>query len=169
MSGASLASRAIKGPWRARTAFGLAAAFGLALLTLFSQLGPSAQAWLPNFGVRLRPEAGLVAALGLCFAGGSLLQLLRFDGQAPITGGLFRWARHPMYLGQVLLYLAWGLMLGTSAMLLSTLPLLWMLNRFVLPAEEAELHAVFGEAYGAYAARVGRWLPWTWTRAKPKA
>ncbi|MDE2292824.1 MAG: isoprenylcysteine carboxylmethyltransferase family protein [Elusimicrobia bacterium] len=75
-----------------------------------------------------------------------------------VTGGVYRFLRHPMYAS--LLYLAWGVALksvtpATAALGLAATAALVLTARF----EEAENLARFGEAYRAYMARTRRFIP----------
>jgi protein-S-isoprenylcysteine O-methyltransferase Ste14 len=75
-----------------------------------------------------------------------------------MTGGVYRVSRNPMYLGVLLIYLG-GCVLVQS---LWPLPLLVfplaILDRVVIPFEEASMRSAFGAAYDAYCSRVRRWL-----------
>ncbi|MES2669894.1 MAG: isoprenylcysteine carboxylmethyltransferase family protein [Pseudomonadota bacterium] len=75
-----------------------------------------------------------------------------------VVDGLHRYSRNPMYVGQVLLLVAWGIFLGNGPAMM--LPLLFALyiTRFQIVPEERALAAVFGDAYAAYRNRVRRWL-----------
>ncbi len=75
-----------------------------------------------------------------------------------ITRGPYRLSRNPMYVSLVLAYL------GGTGLLVQPWPLVFLpvpiviLNRIVIPFEEARLLAAFGIAYEAYCAKVRRWL-----------
>ena len=75
-----------------------------------------------------------------------------------ITRGPYRFSRNPMYVSLVLAYL------GGTGLLVQPWPLLFLplaiviLNRIVIPFEEARLLAAFGIAYEAYCAKVRRWI-----------
>jgi protein-S-isoprenylcysteine O-methyltransferase Ste14 len=74
-----------------------------------------------------------------------------------VTGGPFRLARNPIYVGDALAYLGVTLIAGTWwPLVLLPLPVLVM-QRFVIAREEAYLLDRFGEPYAAYCARVRRW------------
>ncbi len=74
-----------------------------------------------------------------------------------MTGGPFRLARNPIYVGDVLVYLGVTLVAGTWwPIVLLPLPL-WVMQRFVIAREETYLLERFGEPYAAYRARVRRW------------
>jgi len=82
------------------------------------------------------------------------------EGDAPglVSGGLYRFCRHPIYLG-LLTAIA-----GYTAMLLTPLSLALLASayggaRTQAAAEEAYLIRTYGEAYRAYARRTGRFVP----------
>lgn len=109
-----------------------------------------------------------VLAVGGCIA---LLGVLEFrsagttvDPRTPneskslVVKGVYRFTRNPMYLGFLLILVAWGLFLGSVfAALLLPLFIVYM-NRFQILPEERHMRALFGEAFDRYASRVRRWL-----------
>jgi len=109
-----------------------------------------------------------VLALGGCIA---LLGVLEFrsagttvDPRTPnqseslVVKGVYRFTRNPMYLGFLLMLVAWGIFLG-SVFAALLLPLFVVyLNRFQILPEERHMRALFGEAYDRYASQVRRWL-----------
>jgi protein-S-isoprenylcysteine O-methyltransferase Ste14 len=77
---------------------------------------------------------------------------------ALVTSGAYRWTRNPMYVGLTFVYLGVTIVLtSTWALLFLALPL-YVMNARVIPMEERQLDAVFGETYAHYRARVRRWL-----------
>lgn len=153
-------------PWTSRSVFWMAALFGLLLFMLTAHPKFVAQPLLPAYGIALRPWALTLAVIGALYAGAGLFQLLRYDGSGPVTSGVFLLCRHPMLLGEWLLYAAWCGLFGSVALALSLIPLSLSLDRLVAAREEAVVLDAFPEAYGAYMARVGRWLPFAWPRGK---
>ena len=76
-----------------------------------------------------------------------------------VATGPYRWVRHPLYTTGLALILAVGLMLSSWVVLLLagiTLAFMWLV---VIPVEERELLARFGDRYRGYAGRTGRLLP----------
>jgi protein-S-isoprenylcysteine O-methyltransferase Ste14 len=75
-----------------------------------------------------------------------------------VIDGLHRYSRNPMYLGQLLLLVAWAIFLANG--LAMTLPPIFALyiTRFQIQPEERALAARFGDAYAAYRREVRRWL-----------
>lgn len=76
-----------------------------------------------------------------------------------VTTGVYRVSRNPMYLGLLLVLLAWafyldswpGLLVGPTAFVV------WI-TRFQIVPEERFLMQLFGPDYIAYLRRTGRWL-----------
>ncbi len=84
---------------------------------------------------------------------------LKLDhASALVTGGVYRVTRNPMYVGVMLLLLAWGIYLS-SLLSLAGLPVFVMyITRFQIQPEERVLRNIFGEKYSSYEKRVRRWL-----------
>lgn len=75
-----------------------------------------------------------------------------------VTSGVFRLSRNPIYLAFALLHLGCGLALGSPGMLLMLAPVLYVMDRHVIAAEEAFHAQAFGEPWAAYRRRVRRWI-----------
>ena len=76
-----------------------------------------------------------------------------------VTGGPYRWIRHPLYTTGIALVLAIGLMAASWFILMFGLITLAAIRLFVIPLEERELLAKFGQEYRHYMQRTGRLLP----------
>ena len=82
-------------------------------------------------------------------------------GARVVRQGVFSLVRHPMYLAEILFYLAFlviSMSLAASAVWIVTILFLDHVAR----TEEKLLLARFGEAYAAYGRDVGRWIPRIW-------
>jgi len=81
------------------------------------------------------------------------------EDQRLVTAGPYRWVRHPLNLSFVVTHA--GLFLISTSWLVGLtgigLALVVLLIRS--PHEERQLEARYGDAYRAYAARTGRFLP----------
>ena len=76
-----------------------------------------------------------------------------------VVGGVYRMTRNPMYLGLVLLSIAWALRLGTVVGLVAgTGALVIALSILQIGPEERVLGQRFGVEYERYRSRVRRWL-----------
>jgi len=76
-----------------------------------------------------------------------------------VTSGPYRFVRHPLYVVGICLFLSVGLMAANAFILLWTLLTLIAVRFLVVPREEAELVAKFGEDYRRYQQMTGSLLP----------
>lgn len=74
------------------------------------------------------------------------------------TSGPYRFSRHPMYLGMVLISLGLSVYIGTTPFYLSTIGYFAILNFVFCRYEEDKLTEAFGQEYLLYMNRVRRWL-----------
>lgn len=79
--------------------------------------------------------------------------------QELVTGGPYRWVRHPLYTTGIALLGAIGLMLGSWFVLIFDALVLLLMRFVVIPMEEEALLQKFGEAYRGYMRGTGRLLP----------
>jgi protein-S-isoprenylcysteine O-methyltransferase Ste14 len=115
----------------------------------------------------LRLTGLLILATGLAIRWAAVLNLgsafsanvaIR-DSQRVRTTGLYRYVRHPSYLGLVLIFLAIGIDSRNwiSLAIVFVLPTLALLYR--IHVEESALREAFGEEYVAYSRRTKRLVP----------
>jgi protein-S-isoprenylcysteine O-methyltransferase Ste14 len=82
-------------------------------------------------------------------------------GRAPrdlMVTGVFRYVRHPLYLGCIMFY--FGLAVSTASLLcLAFLAGIFLFYNFIAGYEELLLEARFGEDYRSYQQKTGKWLP----------
>ena len=75
-----------------------------------------------------------------------------------LTTGAFRYVRHPLYLGCVLVYL--GLAVATASLAtLAVWVVICLFYDFIAGYEERVLLERYGGEYGAYRERTGKWVP----------
>ncbi len=75
-----------------------------------------------------------------------------------VSSGAFRYVRHPLYLGSILIYL--GLTVSTASLFcLALLVVIVLFYNYIAAYEEKMLEAKFGEAYIAYQKKTGKWIP----------
>jgi protein-S-isoprenylcysteine O-methyltransferase Ste14 len=75
-----------------------------------------------------------------------------------VVTGIYRISRNPMYLGMLLLLVAWAILLSNlAASLVLPLFVLYM-NHFQISPEEVALASRFGADFAAYCKAVRRWL-----------
>lgn len=75
-----------------------------------------------------------------------------------VTEGLFKYSRHPMYLGMLLALVGLFLLLGSITPLFVIPIFVWAITKRFLLIEERALEERFGEEYIKYKDRVRRWL-----------
>lgn len=133
-----------------------------------------AATWASRDGLPgLPPPWGFWAGLVAVFAGLGLIApaALRFwragttvnparpeAARALVTAGLNARSRNPMYVGEVLVVLGFGLAVNPGIGVLAAAGFWLFLDRWQIPAEERALSSRFGADYDAYRARVPRWL-----------
>ncbi len=75
-----------------------------------------------------------------------------------VRSGIYGVTRNPMYLGLLIVLVAWAVFLSSAWALLGPLAFVLYINRFQIAPEERVLSAMFGTDYSAYKSRVRRWL-----------
>ena len=114
---------------------------------------------------------GVVVGVALIVAGVAIMPsvLVRFrradtpfnphrPASTLITDGPYRFSRNPAYVALTLWYLGVGLLLNNGWVLLFAVPVLLVMDRWVVPGEEHHLQETFGEQYVRYKSSVRRWL-----------
>ena len=82
---------------------------------------------------------------------------VRFHIGSLVTGGVYRWTRHPIYVAFDLLFVGTFLLLGRLSFLV--LALVWVpLLHAIMNREERLLTGLYGDAYRDYSRRVGRYF-----------
>lgn len=129
-------------------------------------------AWaMPGYGLDIpqrRLIAQIVAAAGFAvaawgvvafrLAGTTVNPMKPESSSSLVVTGIYAFTRNPMYLGLLLVLLAWAIHLAHPAAFL-VLPLFVLyMNRFQIQPEERALAARFGANFTAYASRVRRWI-----------
>ena len=109
--------------------------------------------------------AGGVALAALCWGSWAALEFRRhrttiLPQRRPRTllcRGPFRFSRNPLYLAMLLLTVVPWLGWGRAGLLLAPPLFFAFANWGIIPFEEANLCALFGDAYADYCRRVRRW------------
>ena len=109
-----------------------------------------------------------VLALGIACAIAGVLEFRRArttvdplhpeKATAIVDTGIYRLTRNPMYLGMLLVLVAWAIYLANVVTLAGPVSFVLYMNRFQIGPEERALLRIFGEPYRAYLDRVRRWL-----------
>jgi len=76
-----------------------------------------------------------------------------------VITGPYRYVRHPLYFGVVVMVLGWGLLTAYSFVLLSTVIIFFWFALVVARFEEIELRALFGQQYKDYSNEVPMMIP----------
>jgi len=75
-----------------------------------------------------------------------------------VTSGIYKFTRNPMYLGMLLLLLAFATRLGNAFNVLLAAGFVSYINKFQIKNEEAALTILFGKEYKVYCNKVRRWF-----------
>ena len=75
-----------------------------------------------------------------------------------VVNGIYAYTRNPIYLGMLLLLLAWGLWLGNAFNTLLAAAFVAYMNRFQIAREEQALLQTFGREFKQYCLLVRRWF-----------
>lgn len=143
----------------------------LLLVVVVAAAMSTADIWIPQWRVALPLLAWVSISLLVLGLGVVISGVLAFrshqttvDPTRPekssglVTSGIYTVTRNPMYLGFLLVLMAWGWWLGN----LSSMPLIGLfvcyLNRFQIQVEEKVLSQLFSEEFEQYRTKVRRWL-----------
>ncbi len=75
-----------------------------------------------------------------------------------VSSGAFRYVRHPLYSGSILVY--FGLTVSTASLFcLALLVVIVLFYNFIAGYEEKLMEAKFGKTYVAYQKNTGKWIP----------
>ena len=112
--------------------------------------------------------AVVLAAIGVAVAIGGVMSFRRAQttvnplkpetSAALVSTGVYSFTRNPMYLGMVLVLLAWAVYLSSIWSLLGPVVFALYITRFQIVPEERVLDGLFGAPFAAYKKRVRRWL-----------
>ena len=76
-----------------------------------------------------------------------------------VNSGIYRFTRNPMYLGLVILLIAFCVKLGDVFGFIFIVPLfMWYMTKFQIKPEEEAMTKLFGAEYEIYKGKVRRWL-----------
>jgi protein-S-isoprenylcysteine O-methyltransferase Ste14 len=123
--------------------------------------GGDAPRWLCVLGL-LVELGGLWLALGARIQLGFFSESESTDARAIVRNGLYRFIRHPIYLGEFLVLIAWPFEYGAPVTLLIVLIVGVVAMRRRIRDEEADLLALFGDDYAAYVRATDAVLPNVW-------
>ena len=140
------------------------AVFLAAVMWAISRITPSLQV---QTGIRLV----LALAVALVAVGFSAAGVISFrhakttlDPTRPhltsslVHSGIYTVTRNPMYVGLLLILIAWAIFLSSPWALLGPAAYFLYIGRFQIAPEERALTALFGAEYTTYLSKVRRWL-----------
>jgi protein-S-isoprenylcysteine O-methyltransferase Ste14 len=100
----------------------------------------------------------VIYLLGMLFV---LLATFGFSNTStdkPVTNGVFRYSRNPMYFGFLLIYVGTGIASASWLVLVFALVIAVLQNYFMIPAEERMCLEKFGNKYQAYMNDTPKWI-----------
>lgn len=104
---------------------------------------------------------GLIALLGVVSfsrAGTTVNPMKPGSSSSLVVTGIYAVTRNPMYLGLLLVLLAWAIYLTNVLTVLFLPGFVWYMGRYQIEPEERALASLFGPEFTAYAAKVRRWI-----------
>jgi protein-S-isoprenylcysteine O-methyltransferase Ste14 len=120
-----------------------------------------------NSAARL-PTAAILSLLGLAVAIAGVISFRRAkttvnptrpgSASALAVSGIYGLTRNPMYLGLLLVLLAWGVFLSNALALIWIPAFVVYMNRFQIFPEERALSRLFSHHFLAYKTKVRRWI-----------
>ena len=144
----------------------------LLLTVIFAAMMLAMSSLLPRFSITLPARsviASCFAAVGVAVCAAGLVSFRNArttinparpdQTSALVVNGIYRISRNPMYLGFLILLVAWGVFLQhVLAILLAPALFVAYLDRFQIKPEEQALSRLFGEYFASYKSDVRRWL-----------
>jgi protein-S-isoprenylcysteine O-methyltransferase Ste14 len=79
--------------------------------------------------------------------------------QRLVTYGPFAWSRNPLYNGNFLVWIGFGIVSGVYWFLPVAVLIFFIEYTLIVRYEEGVLESIFGQEYLAYKARTPRWIP----------
>lgn len=112
--------------------------------------------------------AAVLAAIGVAVALGGVISFRRAKttvnplkpetSSALVASGVYSFTRNPMYLGMLLVVLAWAVYLSSFWALIGPAFFALYITRFQIVPEERVLDELFGASFAEYKKRVRRWI-----------
>jgi len=129
-------------------------------------IGLGLEALWPFADIAHRRTGAVIFLAGLLLAGWAIVSFRRAGTNVQtrkpsttvVAAGPYRFTRNPIYCGMALGIVGVGLAAGSVWTILMVVPFLVVIDRGVIAREERYLSAKFAADYGAYRARVRRWI-----------
>ena len=90
-------------------------------------------------------------------------------GEPLVVDGPQKYVRSPLYFGVVVMVLGWALLSAYTFVLVATVVLLLWFGLFLIPFEERELLALFGDEWKRYAERTPMLIPFSKRKPSQKS
>jgi len=116
----------------------------------------SAGQWLIGALIVALGEAMRLAGVA---AAGTVTRRRSRDVQRLVTYGIFSWVRNPLYIGNFVIWIGFGVVSGVYWFLPMALALFGVEYALIVRYEEGVLESIFGDEYLAYKQRTPRWIP----------
>ena len=126
---------------------------------------------VPTLGFALPARRALAACIAIAGVSTAIAGVIAFrrvgtsvnplrpeKASSLVVTGVYRFTRNPMYLGLLLVLIAWALILSNVLALIILPAFIFYMNRFQIEPEEAALMSAFGSDFTTYKSRVRRWL-----------
>jgi protein-S-isoprenylcysteine O-methyltransferase Ste14 len=123
--------------------------------------------WPPSSSVRLWTGV-ILLVIGIAIALSAVVSFRRVQttvnplkpetSTSLVSTGIFARTRNPMYLGMLIVLLAWAVYLASALTLLGPVAFALFITRFQIIPEEKAMHSLFGPAFTEYSRRVRRWV-----------
>ncbi|TAL90355.1 MAG: isoprenylcysteine carboxylmethyltransferase family protein [Candidimonas sp.] len=127
--------------------------------------------FLPGFTLHALHSVTAAAIIGLAGLSLGMAGIIAFkraqttvDPRRPgsastlVTSGIYRLTRNPMYLGILLVLIAWAIFLGNGLSLLFAFAFAMYIHRYQIRPEERFLQQKFGTDFASYKAKVRMWI-----------
>ncbi len=75
-----------------------------------------------------------------------------------VQNGVYKISRNPMYLGLLIILIAFGIKMGNGISFVILPAFIWYMNTFQIMPEEEILKEKFGSEYSEYQKKVRRWI-----------
>jgi protein-S-isoprenylcysteine O-methyltransferase Ste14 len=126
------------------------------LVPLFARGDMSVRSWVMG-GVLI--VAGELVRIAGVAAAGTVTRRRSRDVQRLVTYGIFGWVRNPLYVGNFLIWLGFGVGSGVWWFLPAAIILFAIEYTLIVRYEEGVLESIFGTEYLEYKQRTPRWFP----------
>ena len=127
--------------------------------------------YVPALHVQIRFQSIAVAVLGLLGVISCSLGIFEFrrakttvnptkpeSSSSLVTSGIYKHTRNPMYLGFLLILMAWATATANILSFMFLPGFVLYMNRFQIKPEERALVRIFGNEFAKYSSHVRRWI-----------